>query len=173
MKYQFKGFTSLLLAMTFLIMALSGVILYFSPRGGSASWIDWLTFGLRKPAWEAIHVNVCLLFLIVAVLHLILNWSTFWHYVKKACGFGLSMKTEMLVAAVLSVIVVTGTVYQLPPFSTIKGYGEHRGPPEGRGPGFGRGFGQGEGNRMDDAGPDQGRDRQGRGSGRGGGNRDN
>ena len=164
MKFQLKGFTSLVLLFAFIIMLLSGLILYFTPRGGTTCWIDWISFGLRKPGWEAIHINICLLFLIATVLHLHLNWNTFWCYLKKACGFGLNMKAEMLNAAALAAIVVTRTVYQLPPFSTIKGFDDHRGPPPGRGPGFGQGLRQGQGEGF---GSGQGQGRQGRGQGRG------
>ncbi len=169
MKFHFRGFTSLLLAMSFLIMVYSGMILYFTPRGEAASWISRFAFALRKPGWEAIHINVALLFLIVIILHLIFNWNLFWNYIKKACGYGWSMKTEMITAIVLAALVVTGTVYQVPPFSIIRGCTEHRGPPEGRGPGFERGSGQSEDDRPAGSGQGQGRGRQFRG-GRGGGN---
>jgi hypothetical protein len=175
MKFQFKGLISLLVAISFLIMVLSGVILYFPPRGGT-SWITWIMFGLGRGAWEAMHVNICLFFAIFGITHLILNWSIFWDYVKKSFGFGWRMKAELLIAIILTGIIVAGTVYRLPPFSMIKSYGDRRGPPEGRGPGFGRGGGQDEGGRGRDMGQDarqgMGQGRQFRG-GRGGEDREN
>jgi hypothetical protein len=169
MKFHFRGFTSLLVALTFLVMAYSGVLLYFNPRGGTGSLASRLTFGLRKPGWEAVHVNVSAAFLIVVVLHLIFNWKLMWTYIKKACSLGWGMKSEMLIATVLAAVVVAGTLYQVPPFSMIKGYGDRRGPPEGRGPGFERGGGQNEGDRGGGFGQGQGRQFRG---GRGGGNQE-
>jgi hypothetical protein len=172
MRFRFRGFISLWLALMFLVMAYSGVILYATPRGGAASWVSRFAFGLKKPGWEAVHINVSLVFLIVAVLHVIFNWDLLWGYIKKACGVGWAMKSEMVIAVVLAAVVVTGTVYQVPPFSLIRGYGERRGPPEGRGPGFERGSGQGEDDRPGGFGQGQGQGRQFRG-GRGGGNQGN
>jgi hypothetical protein len=168
MKFQFRGCTSLLVTISFLIMTLSGVILYFAPRGGSTHWTSWIMFGMNKPGWQALHVNICLLFLIVAIIHLIFNWQTFWCYIKKAFCLGFCMKTEMIVALLLAAVVTAGTIYQVPPFSIIKGIGGHGGPSGGRGPGFGQGMGRGQG-RMEGVqqgqgqGPGEGQGRQFRG----------
>ena len=76
MKFQSKGFTSLLLAVALPILGFSGIILYVTPRGRIANWTGWTMLGLGKQGWQAVHINVALLFLIVACIHLYLNWRS-------------------------------------------------------------------------------------------------
>ena len=52
-------------------------------------------------------------------VHLILNWTMFWGYIKKSASFGPNLKLEMSVAAVLAAAVVAGAIYKVPPFSTV------------------------------------------------------
>jgi hypothetical protein len=118
-RFSTRAFTSLLLTCTFVVTGLSGVMLYLSPRGRVANWTDWTLAGLGKEQWSALHVNSCLLFLLVTGLHLVLNWKPFWGYLKKRASFGINRKGELALALVLAVGIVAGTLYGLPPFSTI------------------------------------------------------
>jgi hypothetical protein len=132
MKFQIKGFTSLLLTAVFLILGFSGIILYLTPRGRVANWTGWTILGLDKQGWQAVHVNLALLFLIVAGFHLYLNWSIFWCYVKQKGSHALNLKVEMFAALLLAVGITAGAIYRIPPFSAImdwntqiKDYWEH------------------------------------------------
>jgi len=132
-RFSLRGFTSLLLTGLFLILGFSGAMLYGSPRGRVANWTDWTLFGLGKEQWEGIHLNGSVLFLVVAILHLVLNWRPFWGYIKKRAGLGLNRKVELALATAITAGVVVGTLYQVPPFSTmsdwrheIKDYWERR-----------------------------------------------
>jgi hypothetical protein len=96
-------------------------------------------FGLDKHGWGAIHMNACLLVLIAAGVHLALNWRVFLSYIKRKAA-GLNLKIEMAAALLITAIVVTGTVLQVPPFSSttalnekIKAYWE-QGAPAGPAP---------------------------------------
>jgi hypothetical protein len=193
MRFRFKAFTSLLLTIIFLMLAFSGIVLFITPRGRTANWTGWRFSRLSVQDWQSLHLNLALLFLIIALLHLFLNWRIFWSYIRKICRLGLDMKVEFLVAAVLATAAVTGTIYRVPPCNVLQKYnyeikdywdrqaGEEPGGPgrgpgsgmggQGRGTGFGRGRGQGAGNAMDDFVPGRGRG-QGRGQGRGPGNPD-
>jgi hypothetical protein len=119
MRFHAKAFMSFLLSLAFLGLAFSGVILYLTPRGRVANWTGWTILGSSKEGWMSVHINVALLFLIVAMIHLILNWTMFWGYIKKGASLGLNMKLEMAVAAVVAAVVLAGAVYQVPPFSTV------------------------------------------------------
>ena len=119
MRFHAKAFMSLLLSLAFLKLAFSGVILYLTPRGRVANWTGWTILGLSKEGWMSVHINVALLFLIVAMIHLILNWTMFWGYIKKGASLGLNMKLELAVAAVVAAVVLAGAIYQVPPFSTV------------------------------------------------------
>jgi len=116
MKFRTRGFVSLLLALTFLVASFSGVILYLTPRGRVANWTGWTMLGLDKHEWGAIHINACLLVLVIAVIHLILNWGIFWRYIRNKAA-GLNLKLEMAVAVLVTAVLVIGTLTQVPPFS--------------------------------------------------------
>jgi len=123
-KFSTKGFTSLLLACSFLVSGTSGAILYLTPRGRTANWTNWTLFGLGKEQWAALHTNIAILFLIAAGLHVVLNWTMFWGYIKKKAGAGLNLKRELALAVVIAVLFVAGTLYHLPPFSTINAWND-------------------------------------------------
>ncbi len=138
MKFKTKGFTSLLLTCSFSVAAFSGIILYVTPRGRTANWTGWTMLGLDKHSWGALHINACLLFLIVATVHLFLNWRVFWSYIKKRSTAGMNLKAEMAVALLATAALVAGTLYEVPPLTAtvtlnekIKNYweqGSHQGP---------------------------------------------
>lgn len=119
MKFNSRGFTSLLLALATFAMSFSGVMLYFTPRGRVANWTGWTLLGLSKETWVAVHMNIAVLFVLVALLHLILNWTMFWGYIKKRASVGLNMKGEMLAAAVVAGGIVTGAIYDVRPFNML------------------------------------------------------
>jgi hypothetical protein len=48
MRFQLRGFVSLLLTLFFLALSFSGVMLYLTPRGRVANWTGWSMLGLEK-----------------------------------------------------------------------------------------------------------------------------
>ncbi len=118
-RFSMRGFTSLLLTLSLLAMTFAGVMLYLSPRGRVANWTDWTLIGLGKEQWSSVHMNASLLFAIVAVLHLVLNWSIFFSYLKKKSAAGLNMKKELALAALIAVVWIAGTISEVPPFSSV------------------------------------------------------
>jgi len=118
-KFQMKAFVSLLLSLFFLVLGFSGVILYLTPRGRVANWTGWTMLGLEKQGWQAVHINIALLFLIVAGLHLYLNWGVFWSYIKKKASFSVNLKLEILVAILIAGGVLVGTIEGVSPFGAL------------------------------------------------------
>lgn len=124
MRFYFKGFVSLLISAGLVGLAWSGVMLYFSPRGRVANWTGWTLMGLTKGQWISLHTNLAILFTIVAAVHLILNWTMFWGYIKKKAASGLNLKWEMLAAAILFTAVCAGSILAWPPFGTVMAWNE-------------------------------------------------
>ncbi len=118
-KFKLKGFTSLLLTFSFLVIGFTGVMLYFTPKGRVAHWTGWTMLGLDKDQWSAIHMTGGLLFLIVSSVHLYLNWGIFWSYLKKKAAAGIHLKWELVAAMLIVAVVVTGTLSEVPPFSSV------------------------------------------------------
>jgi len=119
MKFQKKGFVSMLLFFAFLVICVSGACLYASPKGRVAHWTNWTLFGVGKEGWEAIHVNVSILLLLASGFHLYFNWTLFLGYIKTKARWALNLKKEIVVAALLVIFIVAGALFYVPPFGTV------------------------------------------------------
>ncbi|MFZ5833141.1 MAG: DUF4405 domain-containing protein [Planctomycetota bacterium] len=119
MRFRWQPFTSLFLTLAFLVLSVSGTILYFSPRGRMANWSGWTLFGLSKEGWALLHINLALIFLFMALLHLIFNWNVFWRYIKKRGSAALNLKAEMLLALLLAAGLTVGSIYEVPPLGQL------------------------------------------------------
>jgi hypothetical protein len=125
-KFSFRGFISFTLFISFFMITVTGIVLYLTPPGRVAKWVNWTLLGFTKEQWQAQHTLFSLLFLILSVFHIFtLNWRTFLHYIKKKTSTHLNMKKEMFISVVLSLVFFFGTMYQVPPFQTIMDFGEY------------------------------------------------
>jgi hypothetical protein len=111
-------------------------MLFMSPRGRVANWTEWSLVGLGKHDWSAVHMSNSLLFVAVAVLHLVLNWSVFLRYIKSKAVAGVNLKRELALAVAVAVACVIGPIAGVPPFrelvalnERIKDYWEQQSDP--------------------------------------------
>lgn len=134
---RFRGqvLTSLVLFTIGLVVAVSGVILFLSPRGRVANWGGWQMLGLDRETWVALHINATLVFLVFVILHLYFNWRLFLGYLKRGLLGIFALRLELLLAILAAVGVVLGTLYDVTPFSQVvalrermKNYWEERTP---------------------------------------------
>ena len=114
-----KGMTTFIVAWTFLVLVLTGCVLYASPKGRVAHWTDWTVFGLDKEEWGAIHVLTALAFVVAGAFHIYFNWTVFVSYFKKRVQTGFNLKREFAVATGVTALVLAGTILNLPPFSLV------------------------------------------------------
>ncbi|NJD36698.1 MAG: DUF4405 domain-containing protein [Geobacter sp.] len=116
---QLRGFISLLTALSFLVMTISGIILFIVPQGRIASWIDWRMLGLTKSQWGDMHITTSLLFIIAGIWHTWLNWRALISYFKDKATQTLALKRELLLAAFLTGFFTIGAIYKTPPLNYI------------------------------------------------------
>jgi len=114
-----KGLTSYISFVSFLIMLVTGIVLYFEPEGRVAYWTGWKLLGLTKPGWDHIHITSSVLFTCAAVYHLVLNWRVFISYLREKAGRALRLKAELVISLAVGIILVAGTIYNVPPFGSI------------------------------------------------------
>ena len=114
-----RGFTSLLTLTGFVVLSLTGLVLYFVPHGRIAYWTHWTFLGLDKTQWGDTHVLACLLFLIVGVFHIVYNWRVLWGYLKNKASGGIRLKKELLLSVLISLFLVISAIVHLPPFSYV------------------------------------------------------
>lgn len=102
-----KNIISLTIALAFLFLAITGLLLYF---------------GLKPEPVTAIHVLLGLTFIGFAVFHIKNNWPSLKVYTKERKEG--KIKKEFLIAAVVVGIFLMGAGFSLPPFAQIQHFGE-------------------------------------------------
>jgi hypothetical protein len=116
---KIRKITSLTAALSFIIMMLTSFILYIVPQGRVAYWANWHLWGLTKEQWGNIHINTGILFLTALGFHIYYNWKPIMSYLKdKAKNLKVFTK-EFNIALLLTSLVVLGTHFEIPPFSSI------------------------------------------------------
>lgn len=125
-KFSWKAFISISLGFSFLIIFITGIVLYFAPAGRVAHWVNWKLFGLSKEDWQAIHTVFSYLFAIASIFHLFsMNWKVFWSYLKNKTSGGINKKRELYLASLFTVIVIVGVLINIPPFSSVMQFGSY------------------------------------------------
>ena len=114
-----KGFASLLTTFSFIVMSLSGILLFIVPQGRIAEWTEWRMLGLAKSQWGDIHITTSLMFLLAGAYHIALNWRTLVNYFTTKREKGLMMQRELAISGVVTVFCIAGAVYQVPPLSYV------------------------------------------------------
>jgi hypothetical protein len=102
-----KNIISLSIAMAFLFLSITGLLLYF---------------GLKPEFVTAIHVLLGLVFIGFAIFHIKNNWPSLKVYTKDRKEGGI--KKEFLVAAAVVGVFLLGAGFNLPPFGEIQHFGE-------------------------------------------------
>lgn len=114
-----RGFTTFVIAITFLTLLASGTVLFFSPRGRVANWTDWAVLGASKEQWTSVHFTAATLFLVIAALHIFFNWKVLLGYLRLKRVEGVRLKKELLAAIGVSAIFVVGPLTGFPPFGNF------------------------------------------------------
>lgn len=114
-----RGFASLLTTFSFIVMSLSGFLLFIVPQGRIAEWTEWRMLALSKSQWGDIHITTSLLFLLAGAYHIVLNWRTLMNYFTAKRESGLMMRRELAITGVVTAFCIAGAVYQVPPLSYV------------------------------------------------------
>ncbi len=56
-RFAWKSFVSFGLLASFLVISVSGVVLYIAPPGRVARWVDWELWRMSLGDWQALHTN--------------------------------------------------------------------------------------------------------------------
>jgi len=114
-----KKIISLTLAFSFLIMSVTGMMLYIVPKGKIAYWASWKMFGLSKTQYGDIHITSMFLFLVVTIWHIYYNWKPLMSYLKDKSKKITFLKKEFLIALGINTFFVLGTLVGLQPFQSL------------------------------------------------------
>lgn len=119
-----KKITSLSILLSMLTMTYTGIILFITPPGRIANWANWKLLGLSKEQYGQIHSTFMVIFIIGIILHVYYNWKAITSYLKNQSKEFILFTKEMLVASVIFVFFIFGTIYEISPFSNFLKFGD-------------------------------------------------
>ena len=122
--FNWRGWTTFVVTISFVADTISGIILYIAPPGRIANWTNWTVWGLSKEDWGAIHTIFGYILLIVVGVHLYYNWKMFMNFIWSKMRKVLNLRWELITATLLCLFVFLGTLWDIPPFSTTMHVGE-------------------------------------------------
>jgi len=123
--FRGRSFTAFLLTLTFVRMAVNGIVLYLGPPGGTARRTGWSLWGLGRDGWMAQHITSCAVFVVAALAHVWLNRRVLWSYVHARVRRGLNRRRELFAAAALTAFLVAGTIWNLSPWKWMLSGSRH------------------------------------------------
>lgn len=124
-EFHGRGLTSLAVVTSFLIMTVTGIVLYFTPHGRVAYWVKWELIGLTRTEWNNIHIISSIVFASAGAFHIYFNWKAIINYLSGKIAGSLKYKREMTMAAVLSVFIIAGSIYLIPPLNYVIDFSEY------------------------------------------------
>jgi|GEM_PF-1610846 len=117
--FSLRAAVSLSLLVMFVTLALSGAILFLSPRGQVARWSAWQVWGISREEWSHIHLNSAGIMVLLSVVHLVLNWRLLSSYLQRAVRLSLPGKAELLIAVGLAGLCFIGSARLWPGFQLL------------------------------------------------------
>lgn len=118
-RFNWRAFFSLYVVISFVVMAVTGLVLFATPPGRVANWSEWRLAGLTKEEWQAIHTTFTLVFLVAASFHVYYNWNILLSYLRNRMRQGVPRKRELAWSAVAATALLALTLADVPPVSYI------------------------------------------------------
>jgi len=122
-KFCFRGFTSIVLGLSFLVATTSGLVLWIGPESSPEASMPTV-FGLGKGFWKSSHIHVSLLLLVAGCVHLYFNWTVFIRHLWDQATRAMTGKRELTAAFCITALTVFtatqgghGNSRRLPPVS--------------------------------------------------------
>jgi hypothetical protein len=118
-KQSTRAFIAFLVTWAFVVLTVTGLVLYIVPKGRVAFWIQWSLFGLGKEGWGDVHILFGGIFIVTGILHLYFNWKPFCNYLAKRIKGHLELKQELLTSLVATILLIVGAIAAVPPISWV------------------------------------------------------
>ena len=117
--FRFRPFVSLLTGFSFLMIVMTGAVLYITPPGRVANWTNWQFWGLSKHQWIDLHICFSALFLIVSIIHIWLNGKSLLRYLVSKTAAAKRLRWEWVASLMICGIVSWGALKPFVPFSSL------------------------------------------------------
>lgn len=109
---------------SFLMMTITGIVLYIAPPGRVAFWSNWFFVGLSKTQWQSVHTIFSFLFVVSGIFHIVFNWRPLISYLRQKARESLKIRREFVLSTVAVFIIFAGVYADAPPFNYVMEFGE-------------------------------------------------
>jgi len=117
--FSWRGFVSVATGLSFLLMSITGIVLFITPKGRVAHWVEWRMLGLTKDQWGGLHIWFSLIFMVMAAFHIYLNWQPLLNYFRDRVRRTYALRREWLFSLIICGIILAGTLADVTPFSSL------------------------------------------------------
>ncbi len=138
--FSLRAFASVLAGISFILMAVTGLVLFIAPSCRIARDNSWAVWGHDKDQWIAIHVWLSIAFVVASFIHIYLNWAVMINYFKTKLHKGLAFRYEWVSALAVCAIIYAGASSGVAPFSSLMVWKESFKHNEIGPAGYGQGF---------------------------------
>ena len=118
-RFNWRGLVSVTTGLSFLWMSFTGIVLFITPKGRVAHWVEWRILGLTKDQWGGLHIWFSLIFMVTAAFHIYLNWQPLLNYFRDRVRRTYALRREWLFSLIICGIVFAGTLADVTPFSSL------------------------------------------------------
>ncbi len=116
---RMRRLVSLTALWSFVVLVVTGVVLFITPQGRVAYWSDWRLWGWTKTDWTNMHLNVSLLFLLAGILHILYNWNAITTYLRDRLRRMVVFTRESTLGLILTLLFAGGGLMLIGPFGWL------------------------------------------------------
>ncbi|MCP4075332.1 MAG: DUF4405 domain-containing protein [Gammaproteobacteria bacterium] len=118
-KQSSRSLTAFLVTWAFIVLTVTGIILYIVPQGRIAHWVHWSLLGMSKDQWSWVHMMFGGVFIFTGFLHLYFNWKPFKKYFADKVKGHFKPKQEIFIATAITVFIFVVSALNIPPASWV------------------------------------------------------
>jgi len=118
-KQSSRSLIAFIVTWAFVILTITGLVLYVVPQGRVAYWTHWSLLGLGKEQWGDVHMMFGGIFIVTGIIHLYFNWKPFKKFLADRVKGKLQLKQEFVIAMTFSVVIMVMSIFHIPPVSWV------------------------------------------------------
>lgn len=104
-RWQLRPFISQTLFIGFLILVLTGLVLFIAPSNRIVRSVNWNFLWLSKDQWQSLHNWLSALFIVASLVHTLLNWQALKNYCFNQYQMTRSHWRELLAALAMILVL--------------------------------------------------------------------
>lgn len=124
-RIDYRGLITYLVMLSFFVMLISGIVMFFAPSGMVARKIGWALMGLGRAEWQTLHLSFAVVFVASGLSHLVCNWRGLLHHLRDRASRRLTLKWEAVLVLVATIWLVASAMLMLPPANLLHDVNEY------------------------------------------------